>query len=110
MLSTNIKQEINHPQKRNHICGDGTYGTMKYDPCVVKIGIVVSIPHPPDCLDAVGLCLGVGGGGGGGQGAGAQPGHLRPRGRGVRGGQALGRAAAAAALDKSLVTLMRCRG
>ena len=45
MLSTNIKQEINHPQKRNQICGDGTYGTMKYDPCVVKIGIVVSIPH-----------------------------------------------------------------
>ena len=65
---------------------------------------------PPDGLDAVGLCLCVGGGGGGGQGAGAQPGHLRPRGRGVRGGQALGRAAAAAALDQSLVTLMRCRG
>ena len=76
---------------------------MKYDPCVVKIGIVVSIPHPPDGLDAVGLCLCVGGGGGGGQGAGAQPGHLRPR--GVQGGQALGRAAAAAALDQSLVIL-----
>ena len=62
---------------------------------------------PPDGLDAVGLCLCVWGGGGGGQGARAQPGHLRPRGRGVRGGrgQALGRAAPAAALDLSLVIL-----
>ena len=62
---------------------------------------------PPDGLDAVGLCLCVGGCGGGGQGARAQPGHLGPRGRGVRGGrgQALGRAAAPAALDLSLVIL-----
>ena len=60
---------------------------------------------PPDGLDTVGLCLCVWGGGGGGQGARAQPGHLRPRGRGVRGGQALGWAAPAAALDLSLVIL-----
>ena len=62
---------------------------------------------PPDSLDAVGLCLCVWGGGGGGQGARAQPGHLGPCGRGVRGGrgQALGWAAPAAARDLSLVIL-----